>query len=41
VDGRAPGGRNRRPRRDRRAIAFLDGCYGIKPSESEFRVALA
>jgi pimeloyl-ACP methyl ester carboxylesterase len=23
------------------AIAFLDGCYGIKPSESEFRVALA
>ena len=23
------------------AIAFLDGCYGIKPSEGEFRVALA
>jgi non-heme chloroperoxidase len=23
------------------AIAFLDGCYGIKPSESAFRVALA
>jgi pimeloyl-ACP methyl ester carboxylesterase len=23
------------------AIAFLDGCYGIKPSEREFRVALA
>jgi non-heme chloroperoxidase len=23
------------------AIAFVDGCYGIKPSEAEFRVALA
>ncbi len=23
------------------AIAFLDGCYGIKPNEAEFRVALA
>lgn len=23
------------------AIAFLDGCYGIKPSEADFRVALA
>lgn len=23
------------------AIAFLDGCYGIKPGEAEFRIALA